>query len=147
MARNVENQTERRDLLSKAEQHYKVALELDSNDHICQYYVAMFYAETRRPDEAMKAAETALNLNPEHLPSLQLTILLLSGKKQYKEALELVESVLDEYPDSLGLLTLKVRLCEVVHGGEVALNASKDMLHQWQLGMDSFKYDLNDTNF
>ena len=70
MARNVENQTERRDLLSKAEQHYKVALELDSNDHICQYYVAMFYAETRRPDEAMKAAETALNLNPEHLISI-----------------------------------------------------------------------------
>ena len=136
VAKNIENQAERKDLLKKAEQHYKLALNLDRGDHVCHYHMGLFFAETRRPDEAMNAAQKAVRLNPEHLPSLQLTILLLSGKKQYKEALELADSVLEEYPDSLGLLTLKVRLCEVVHGGEMALNTAKDMLHQWQLAVE-----------
>lgn len=118
MARNVENQGERRSYLNKAEHHYNVALEMDKRDHVGQYYIALFYAETRRPIEAMDAAQKALDLNPEHLPTLQLTILLLSGKKCFKEALDLVESVLQEYPDNLGLLTLKVRLCEIVNGPE-----------------------------
>ena len=79
VARNVENQTDRKDLLSKAEHHYKAAFELDRYDHLCQYYIALHYAETRRPEQAMKAVKNALELNPEHIAAIQLTILLLSG--------------------------------------------------------------------
>jgi tetratricopeptide (TPR) repeat protein len=129
VARNEVNQSERQQLLSKAEHHYKAALKLDSFDYIGEFYLAMHYAETRRPTEAMEAANRALFLNSEHLSTLQLTILLLSGKKQFNEALDLTDSVLVEYPDSLGLLTLKVRLSEVVHGSEIALIGAKEMLY------------------
>ena len=160
VARNVENQMERKTLLNKAEHYYQVALELDQHDHVCEYYLALHCAETRRPELAMQRVQRALQLNPEHLSSLQLLVLLLSGKvtfeeqvfllhfknivlitgkKEYSEALEMIESVLEEYPDNLGLMTLKVRISEVVHGGEYALGAAKDMIHQWQLALDKLQ--------
>ena len=83
VARNVENQNDRKELLSKAEHHYKAAFELDGNDHLSLYYTALHYAETRRPDQAMKAVKRAVELNPEHISSIQLTVLLLSGKAQH----------------------------------------------------------------
>ena len=51
----------------------------------------------------------------------------------------MIESVLEEYPDNLGLMTLKVRISEVVHGGEYALGAAKDMIHQWQIALDKLQ--------
>ena len=83
VARNVENQMERKTLLNKAEHHYQVALELDSHDHVCEYYLALHCAETRRPGLAMQRVQRALQLNPEHLSSLQLLILLLSGTSYF----------------------------------------------------------------
>ena len=53
--------------------------------------------------------------------------------------MDLVESVLEEYPDNLGLMTLKVRISEVVNGGEFALNTAKDMIHQWQVAVDKMQ--------
>ena len=64
---------------------------------------------------------------------------LNSGKKEYSEALKLVNSVWEEYPDNLGLMTLKVRIEEVVNGGEAALTAAKDMIHQWQIAVDKLQ--------
>ena len=79
VARNVENQMERKTLLNKAEHYYQVALELDQQDHVCEYYLALHCAETRRPELAMQRVQRALQLNPEHLSSLQLLVLLLTG--------------------------------------------------------------------
>jgi len=139
VARNVENQSDRKDLLSKAEYHYKAALDLDHYDHLCQYYIALHYAETRRPEQAKKAVKRALELNPEHISAIQLTVLLLSGQKEFTEGLELVDTVLEEFPDNLGLMSLKVRLSEVVYGGERALNSAKDMMHQWQVAVEKMQ--------
>lgn len=137
----MDNQKDRKELLNKAEYHYKAGLDLDNYDHVCEFFLGLHYATTRRPAEAMKATKRALQLNPEHLSSLQLSILLLSGQKQFKEALDLTDSVLEEYPDNLGLMTLKVRLSEIVFGGEVALGATKEMLHQWQLAVEKLQAD------
>ena len=82
VARNVENQNDRRDLLVKAEHHYKVAIELDPNDHLAEYYMALHFADTKTPEEALKNVKRAIELNPEHLSSIQLHALLLSGKIQ-----------------------------------------------------------------
>ena len=54
VARNSENQVDRRELLNKAEHHYKAATSLDSNDHLAEYYTALHFAESRRPEEAIK---------------------------------------------------------------------------------------------
>ncbi len=125
VARNVENQTERMDVLNKAEHHYKAALSMDPLDHIAAYYMALHYAESRKPSEAMTYAKKALKLNSEHLQSLQLTILILSAQRNYMDALQLTEQALEEYPDNLSFVTLKVRLTEVVHGSEEALQCAK----------------------
>ena len=82
VARNVENQSDRKDLLSKAEYHYKAALDLDHYDHLCQYYIALHYAETRRPEQAKKAVKRALELNPEHISAIHRT--LCNSNKQTK---------------------------------------------------------------
>ena len=64
---------------------------------------------------------------------------LFSGQKEFTEALDLVDTVLEEYPDNLGLMSLKVRLSEVVYGGERALNSAKDMMHQWQVAVEKMQ--------
>ena len=83
VARNVENQTDRKELLGKAEHHYKVAIELDSNDHLAEYYMALHFAETKRPQEGLKSIDRAIELNPDHLASIQLNAMLLSGKLSF----------------------------------------------------------------
>ena len=48
-------------------------------------------------------------------------VLLLSCTQDYAEALELTEQTMEEYPDHLGVMTLKIKLQEMVHGTEIAL--------------------------
>ena len=36
-------------------------------------------------------------------------------------------------------MSLKVRLSEVVYGGEKALNSAKDMMHQWQVAVEKMQ--------
>ena len=66
-------------------------------------------------------------------------ILCFSGQKEFTEGLDLIDTVLEEYPDNLGLMSLKVRLSEVVYGGERALNSAKDMMHQWQIAVEKMQ--------
>lgn len=67
----------------------------------------------------MSHVKVALNLRPEHVPSLHLLVLLLSAQKQNQEALQLVEAALEEYPDNLNLLYVKAHLEQNCSGGEV----------------------------
>jgi len=60
--------------------------------------------------EATVKIRQALILNPEHTPSLQLAILLLSAQKKINEAKTLLESSLDDFPDHIGLLFIKARV-------------------------------------
>ena len=64
-------------------------------------------------------------LHSEHLASLHLSILLLTCEKEFKEALEVTEQGLDEYPDSLQLMSFKVHIEEQVHGAENAIQTAK----------------------
>ena len=61
------------------------------------------------------------------------------GSKHYSEALEIIEDILEEYPDNLGLISLRVRLSEVVLGGETALNSAKEMIQQWQIAVEKMQ--------
>ncbi len=66
-----------------------------------------------------------MDLHPEHLGSMHLMVLLLSAQHEYGEALDLVEFALEEYPDNLQLMSLKVHLEERVNGGEAAILTAK----------------------
>lgn len=123
------------------------AQQCDPNDHLAEYYLAHEYAINRQINEAMVHVKIALNLHAEHVPSLHLLTLLLSAHKQYAEALSLVETALDEYPDNLNLLYVKAHLELHSVGGEEALTTVKHMLFLWKnLYEDQTNVDCNDQH-
>jgi len=127
------HETETRDtrvsLSQAAAKHLLQAAELDPGDHLANFYLGIHYASQRQLNEAHNAAKSALQLQPEHLPSLNLGILTLSARGEDEEALRMCEQALTEYPDNLTLLAVKARLEERIHGGEQALATAKNMLY------------------
>ncbi|XP_015591073.1 tetratricopeptide repeat protein 7B isoform X2 [Cephus cinctus] len=121
------------------------AQQCDPNDHLAEYYLAHEYAINRQINEAMVHVKIALNLRAEHVPSLHLLTLLLSAHKQYTDALVLINSVLEEYPDNLNLLYLKAHLELHNLGGTKAFTTIKHMLHLWRnLYEDQTNVDCNE---
>lgn len=89
--------------------HFR-AQHIDPNDHLSYYYLAFHYACLAKISEATVNVRQALKLNPEHTPSLQLAILLLSAQKKMTEAKALLETSLEDFPDHIGLLFIKARI-------------------------------------
>ncbi|XP_076663255.1 tetratricopeptide repeat domain 7 isoform X2 [Andrena cerasifolii] len=111
---------------------FQKAQQCDPNDHLAEYYLAHEYAINRQINDAMIHVKIALNLRAEHIPSLHLLVLLLSAHKQYSEALHLVNSILEEYPDNLNFLYVKAHLELRSIGGEQALFTIRHMLLLWK---------------
>ena len=129
-AKTLDNHTERQDLHSATEHFFTEAHKADPLDHLTEFYLAFFYAQTRETVKATRHVRKSLDFNPEHLPSLHLMILLLTAKDEYEEALEITDLALDEYPDNLSIMSLKVRLEEKVNGGEAGvLTAKGESIH------------------
>jgi len=110
-----------------AQKHLQLAVDLDPGDHLAQFYLGLYLAAKRRLVDAHTAARMALQLQPDHLPSLHLAILVLSARGEMEEALRLCQHALEEYPDNLVLLALRARLEENLVGGEQALNTAREM--------------------
>lgn len=93
----------------------------------------------------MVHVKISLNLRAEHIPSLHLLALLLSAHKQYADALHLITTVLEEYPDNLNFLYVKAHLELHSVGGEEALFTIKHMLCLWRnLYEDQTNVDCNE---
>lgn len=108
------------------------AQQIDPNDHLIEYYLAHLHSMNKQMNEAMVHVKIALNLRAEHIPSLNLLILLLTAQKQFAEALQLLTSILEEYPDNLNFLYVKARLELQVVGEENSLMTIKNMLYKWK---------------
>ncbi|XP_040570041.1 tetratricopeptide repeat protein 7B [Lepeophtheirus salmonis] len=134
-----ENEKDRNETLNLASNCFENAVKFDPNDHLAEFYLAYHSARRRRIHEASDRVRRALKLQPDHLASLHLFILLLSASGEREAALELTTQTLEEYPDSIALMTLKVNLEEVVKGPSVAILTVKKMLSQWQ----NLNYDQN----
>ncbi len=98
---------------------------LDSDDHLVEYYLGLHAAFEYDLPTAVFHVKKALNLFPEHLPSLHLMILLLTAQKQMKEASELLDSTLRDYPDNIQLYILKIHLELYLQNNEVTIIAFK----------------------
>lgn len=99
----------------------------------------------RQMSEAMTHVKIALSLRAEHIPSLHLLALLLTAQKQYTEALHLIDSILEEYPDNLNILYVKANLELHSVSGEEALFTIKHMLFLWKnLYEDQTNVDINE---
>ncbi|CAN7941439.1 unnamed protein product [Ixodes hexagonus] len=101
MADQRRPQSKRADYKATAFQCFLRAQSADAYYHLPEFHLALHYAEVRQLSNAVQHAKRALELNPEHLPSLHLLALLLSAQKQHAEALQLITATLEEYPDCL----------------------------------------------
>ena len=98
--------------LDQAEKHFLAANKADPGDHLAEFYLAYHYAQTRSTAKATEHVRRALLLQPEHLASLHLMALLLTSQGEFAEALDVVEQTLEEFPDNLSIIALKV--CDVM---------------------------------
>ena len=131
-------------LLAQAEEHFLAANKADPGDHLTEFYLAYHYAQTRNTAKATEHVRRALLLQPEHLASLHLMALLLTSQGEFADALEVVEQTLDEFPDNLSIIALKVRLDEAVHGGESAILTTRKMLEEWQTTCEQIMQNVPD---
>ena len=143
-ARSVENLTDRKKRIAKAGQYFDHARQKDDQDHFAEFYLAYYYAQTRQIKKATLHVRNALNLHSCHLPSLHLMILLLSSNQDYTEALELTEQTMEEFPDNLGVMTLKIKLQEMIHGTEDALLSAKEMMQHWQIMVEEIQQNVEE---
>ena len=143
-ARSVENLTDRKKRITKAGQCFEHARQRDDQDHFAEFYLAYYYAQTRQIKKATLHVRNALSLHSDHLPSLHLMVLLLSCTQDYAEALELTEQTMEEYPDHLGVMTLKIKLQEMVHGTEIALMSAKEMMQHWQIMVEEIQQNVEE---
>lgn len=131
-------------LKSTREKYSKLALEalekavqLDSNDHLAEYYLALQHALNYNIIDALVHIRIALSLRAEHANSLHLFALLLTANRRPREALLVAEDALEEFPDNLNLLHVKAHLELHLQDADTALSSVKKMLHIWRDLYDS----------
>ena len=127
-ATTKENLEEKGRMIRLAGQKFTQASRLDNQDHFVEFYLAYYYAQSRQIQKASNHVRLALTLNPYHLPTFHLMILLLTSSKEYDEALKLADHAIEEFPDNIELRCLKVKLEQFVNGTEEALKCAKGIL-------------------
>ncbi|XP_059174334.1 tetratricopeptide repeat protein 7B-like [Physella acuta] len=131
----------RQDLNQRALDAFKKAHELDPEDYLSAFHLALQYANLRRINDAIEYTKKSLKHRCDFIHSLHLLTLLLSARKQHEDAMVLIDAALDEYPDNLSLLMTKAKLQKVVNGPEEALQTYQKMLKLWK---DMHEMDIAD---
>lgn len=127
---NMKSERERYEKL--AYDAFEKAVQNDNNDHLAEYYLATQCALMNNISEALIHSRCALSLRTEHAPSLHLFALLLTASKRPREALEVVENALNEFPDNLNLLHVKAHLQLHLQDAETSLVTVQKMLNVWR---------------
>ena len=121
--------------LTEAIEYFKMSMAENSSDHLPYFHLSLLMGNQRAINDALDYAQASLQLNPQHLPTIQLLVLCLTALKQNREAYDLCEAALQEFPDHLILLYIKCHLEEELfeeNGRELALVTSKHLLKCWK---------------
>lgn len=122
-----------RDMYNKqAFEAFERAAQIDPNDHLSEYYLALQHAINYNIAEALMHIKTALTLRAEHPVSLHLFALLLTASHRSSEAMKIIEEALDEFPDNLNLMHARAHLELYLKGAEPALNTLQRMIVVWK---------------
>ncbi|XP_076463678.1 tetratricopeptide repeat protein 7B-like [Babylonia areolata] len=131
-ATEVKLQGERKALYKEALSAFRQAHDLDHQDYLAAFHMALQQAILRQIPEAMHYVQVALMYRSDHIHSLHLLVLLLTAQKQNEEALMLIHAALEEYPENLSLLLTKSKLEELLVGPEEALTSCRQMMKLWK---------------
>lgn len=142
-AQSTKLQGERYSLHKKALDTFKRAYELDPNDHLALFHLALQLAVQRQISEAIRCVKMSLRQKNDYVHSLHLLVLLMTSEKKYEEGMTLIKAALQEYPDNLSLMLTRTKLEEVLLGPEYALNTCRCMLELWK---ELYETDVDDTS-
>lgn len=126
-------------LKATREKYSKLALEAlekavqqDPNDHLAEYYLALQHALNFNIIDALTHVRIALSLRSEHANSMHLFALLLTANRKPREALQVAEDALDNFPDNLNLLHVKAHLELHLQDADTAVVSVRKMLNIWR---------------
>lgn len=137
-----------RDMYNKqALEAFERAVQIDPNDHLSEYYLALQNATTYNIAEALIHIKIALSLRAEHPYSLHLFSLLLSANHRPNEAMAIIEDALDEFPDNLNLMHARAHIELYLKGAESALNTLQKMIVVWKDIYESQTQLVNGNNY
>jgi tetratricopeptide (TPR) repeat protein len=122
-----------RELYSRqALEAFERATQIDPNDHLGEFYLALQHALNYNISEALAHVKMALQLRAEHSHSLHLFALLLTANHRPNEAMRIIEDALDEFPDNLNIMHARAHLELYMKGADVALNTLQKMIVIWK---------------
>ncbi|XP_057315075.1 tetratricopeptide repeat protein 7B-like [Hydractinia symbiolongicarpus] len=107
------------------------AYELDKNDTEILFNLALTQALSKQLSPAIITIRSSLAIDPTSLSCMYLLILLLSAEKKYHEALDVLETAVEEYPEEFNLQIIKVKLTEECHGSQAAVVVCQNLLLLW----------------
>lgn len=126
---------------------FEKAVQMDPNDHLSEYYLALQHAVMYNITEALVHIRMALSLRSEHPHSLHLFALLLTASHRTNEAMKIIEDALDEFPDNLNLMHARAHLELYLKGAEPSLNTLQKMIVVWKEQYESQIQQLNGSGY
>ena len=90
--------------------------------------LAVWHLQRRAYAEAFTAADRALALDPEHLPSLATKSLLLYGTRQFSEAYALSSQLIARLPEDPNLLFYHAKIAHEAHAYTAEVEALKKLI-------------------
>ncbi|CAH8547193.1 unnamed protein product [Dicrocoelium dendriticum] len=129
------------ELQVKATAEYKMATELDPDDYLAWYHLAVELSIQRQLEDALAACQSSLRLMPSHAKTLRLLALLhTAGRKRLDQASKVLRVGLADKPNDFSLLFLLAKVEAVRHNPKAGLLVYLRLLEAWR---NTFSLEVN----
>ncbi|CAH8505539.1 unnamed protein product [Schistosoma margrebowiei] len=129
------------ELRNRAVKEYRIAIQLDPDDYLGWYHLAVELATQRHLDEALSICQQSLQLMPIHSNTLYLLALLhTAGGKRLDQAAKALYVGLSDRPNDFNLLFLLAKIEEARINPKAGLKVYRQLLKVWR---DTFSLGAN----
>eukprot|EP00003_Mantamonas_plastica_P000936 TRINITY_DN1070_c0_g1_i1.p2 TRINITY_DN1070_c0_g1~~TRINITY_DN1070_c0_g1_i1.p2 ORF type:complete len:410 (+),score=138.27 TRINITY_DN1070_c0_g1_i1:2350-3579(+) len=102
-------------------------------DYKLLYDIALAYANLRDIPKALRYVHRSMNLNKSFASSWELMVLLITSKKEYTDAMAVLNAAMEAMPQHLPFYLIKGRLLQVIEGD------ARDSIVTYNKGLVQFK--------
>ncbi|TNN18036.1 Tetratricopeptide repeat protein [Schistosoma japonicum] len=121
------------ELRNRAIKEYRIAVQLDPDDYLAWYHLAVELATQRHLDEALSVCQQSLQLMPIHSNTLYLLALLhTAGGKRLDQASKALYVGLTDRPNDFNLLFLLAKIEEARINPKAGLKIYRQLLKVWR---------------
>lgn len=126
----------RKEYQKRALQSLLLAYQLDPNDSVICYNLALIYADVRDIPRSLKFVRKCLSLDKSNSSAWGLLGLLLSSQKRFTVALSVVTQALEENPSNIILTLIKAKLEQILDEPIQALQTYKAAFGQYSIVLE-----------